>query len=231
MVRYVGPRQIVVDRDPAPVSFWEPDLAFSGLAVTIIGGGPSHADFDLALLRGRRFIAVNSACRRVRTIATERDLLFHHDNSWSENRPELVEDWPGPVVTSNRNTKARLGDLVRRIDMDELTRRFGVLPDRIGASSGHTAACLAAVMGAARVVLVGFECAAPGGRTHGHGDYTHHDTGIYAGQFLPGWSALAPAFDRLGVEVINATPGSAITDFPFADLGEALRGEGLNDAR
>lgn len=222
MTRYVGPRHIVIDDNPAPVPFWEPDRSFADQVVTIVGGGPSHAEIDIEGLRGRGFIAVNSACRRMRPVATAHDLLFFHDNSWAENRPELIEGWPGPAVTSNRLTKARLGDAVRRIDMNDLTWRIAAASDHVGASSGHTAACLAAVMGAARIVLIGFECCAPGGRTHGHGDYTHHDTGIYADRFLPGWQGLAAAFERLGVEVLNATSGSAIPDFPFVDLDEAL---------
>lgn len=223
-MRYVGPRHIVIDDRPAPAPFWIPDRAFAGLTVTIVGGGPSHARFDLDLLRWRRFIAVNSACRRLRDIATGADPLFFHDNSWAENRPELIADWPGPVMTSNRHAKARLGDRVQYIDMTALTEHMAALPDHVGASSGHTAACLAALMGARRIVLIGFECRAVDGRTHGHGDYSHHDIGVYAEQFLPGWRGLAPAFDRLGVEIVNATPGSAIEEFPVAELSDVLRG-------
>lgn len=221
-MRYVGPRQIVIDDQPAPVPFWGWDRSFEGQAVAVIGGGPSHAMLDLDVLRGHRFIAVNSACRKVRPAATADDLLFFHDNSWAENRPELLTGWPGPVVTSNRNTKARLGEAVHRLNMSALTEGIAALPDYVGASSGHTAACLAAVMGARRVVLIGFECRADGMRTHGHNDYQMHDTGVFAEQFLPGWAGLAPAFERMGVELVNATPGSAITDFRFADFGEAM---------
>lgn len=222
MVRYVGPRHIVIDDAPAPVPFWEPDRSFEGVSVVIIGGGPSHAAVDLDILAGHRFIAVNSSCRKVRPVATEDDLIFFHDNSWNENFPQLAADWPGPVVTSNRNTKARLGDAVRRLDMEALTLALRAFPDDIGASSGHTAACLAVIMGAARLVLVGFEGQAVGGRTHGHGDYQMDDHGPFRERFLPGWAGLAPVFARCGVDVVNATPHSAIQEFSFLDLRSAL---------
>ena len=221
-IRYVAPRHIVLDDDPTPVPFWPPDRAFEGLTVTLIGGGPSHADIDLAVLAGHPFIAINSGCRKVRPIATAGDLLYFSDNSWAERYERLLRAWPGPIVTSNRNAKARLGALVRRLDIEALTREIQIMSDRVQASSGHSAACLAAVMGARRIVLCGFECLAIGGRTHGHEDYRLHDLSVFDERFLPGWGALAIAFAERGIEVVNATPRSAIQEFPFLDLAKAL---------
>lgn len=221
-MRYVGPRHIVIDEAPAPVPFWEPDRSFEGLTVTLIGGGPSHADIDLEVLRGNRFIAINSGCRKVRPIATAEDLLYFSDNSWNERRPELALDWPGPVVTANRNAKARLGDAVRRVDVNAMCERLQAFPDHALASSGHGAACLAIAMGAKRLVLIGFEGQIIGGRSHGHDDYVQHDIPAYAERFVPGWTGLAPVFRRFGIEVVNATPISAITEFPRLSLAEAL---------
>lgn len=221
-MRYVGERRIVIDGAPTPVPFWSPDRSFDGLAVVIVGGGPSHAAIDLDVLRGHRFVAINSACRKVRPIATPADALYFTDNSWNERRPELAAGWPGLVISSNRNVKARLGDAVRRIDIDELTLTMQVRPDFAQASSGHSGACLAAIMGARRLVLVGFEARAIDGRTHGHIDYTQPEPEAFKERFIPGWRALAPQFARLGVEVINATPESAVDCFPFRPLAEAL---------
>lgn len=222
-IRYVGARQIVVDGNPTPVPFWVPDRSFAGEIVTIIGGGPSLATLDLDVLAGHRFIAVNSSCRKVRPIATAGDILYFSDNSWNENRPALAANWQGPVVTSNRNAKARLGDAVRRLDISALTETMRCMPDFVQASSGHSAACLAAIMGARRIVLVGFEGQTVGGRSHGHDDYAQHDLAAFVERYLPAWRVLAPALARMGAEVVNATPGSAIAEFPFVPLAEALR--------
>lgn len=214
-MRYVGPREIVIDNTPTPVPFWEPDRSFDGMTVIIVGGGPSHVAMDL---KGNRFIAINSSCRAVRNVATSDDMLYFTDNSWNENRPELASDWPGPVVTSNRNAKMRLGDAVRRINVEALVYSMAVMSDHVFASSGHSAACLAAVMGAKRICLVGFEGQAVNGRTHGHDDYQNHDLGHFQERFIPGWDGLAPAFKRLGVEVVNCTPNSAVTAFPMGAI-------------
>lgn len=229
-MRYVGPRQIVIDDAPAPVPFWPPDRSFAEMTVTIVGGGPSHAEIDLDVLAGHRFIAVNSSCRKVRAIATEADPLYFSDNSWSEHWPDLIADWPGPVITSNRNSKARLGDAVRRLDINAIVARLGAFPDHVFASSGHGAACLAAVMGAMWIVLIGFEGQAIDGRTHGHDDYWQTDLDAYPERFVPGWRGLAPVFAHHQVTVLNATPRSAITDFPFVALCDALRRDGLERA-
>jgi hypothetical protein len=225
LTRYVGPREIVIDDNPAPVPFWAPDRSFQGRTVLLVGGGPSHVAFDLAQLEDVPFIAINSGCRHVRPMATADDILYFTDNSWAENRPELLRDWPGPVVTVNRNAKARLGAEVRRLDLDALTQTFQVRSDYVQASSGHIAACLATIMGARRIVLIGFECLQLDGRTHGHQDYSQDDpVSVYEQCFIPGWRALAPALERMGVEVVNATPISAIDVFPMMPLAQALGG-------
>lgn len=221
-MRYVGERRIVIDGNPTPAPLWTPDRSMAGEAVVLIGGGPSLADLDIDVLRGHRFVAINSGCRKVRPIATDRDPLYFSDNSWAENRPELARGWPGPVITCNRNAKIRIGDAVRYIDVLALTMAMQVMSDRVQASSGHIAGCLMAEMGAVRLILVGFDCRLVNGRSHGHADYSHEDAAAFKERFLPGWRALAPAFAERGIEVINATPGSAIRDFPFMPLREAL---------
>tara|TARA_R110000868_G_scaffold361938_3_gene623965 strand:- start:4240 stop:4902 length:663 start_codon:yes stop_codon:yes gene_type:complete len=219
-MRYVGPRRIVIDDNPAPVPFWEPSPWGEATAV-IIGGGPSHVAIPADAYRAHRFVAVNSACRHVAPIATANDILYFSDNSWADRFEHLIRTWPGLVVTSNRNTKARLGALVNRLNFTAVIEYAGASPDYVGASSGHTAACLAAMMGATRLVLIGFEGGYVNGRSHGHTDYVQHDEHAFRERFLPGWSGLAPAFLRLGVEVLNATPQSAVTDFPAVDFAEA----------
>jgi len=221
-MRYVGPRHYVIDGAPTPCPHWEPDQSLRDQVVAIVGSGPQLETFDLSLLKGRRFIVVNSGCRRLRSIATDQDILYFTDNAWNENRPELAKSWPGPVITANRNVKARLQDAVRYIDVIGLTAWMEAFPDHAQASSGHVAACLAARMGARKIVLVAFECQPAAGRTHGHADYTQSDLSAFTDRFIPGWVGLAKNFARKGVEVANATQGSAIPAYPVVDLAEAF---------
>lgn len=217
-MRYVGPRHYVIDGQPTPCPHWEPTRDFAGQAVAVVGSGPSLRDTDLSLLRGMRFVAVNSACIPLRDIATDEDVLYFTDNAWNENRPSLASDWPGPVVAANRNVKARLKDSVRFLDVTALTERMAVMPDAAQASSSHIAACLACDMGASKILLVGMDCRAVDGRTHGIDDYPTCDPFLFENRFLPGWRALAAAFERRGVEVVNVTPGSAIEAYRRGDL-------------
>ena len=126
------------------------------------------------------------------------------------------------MVTSNRNAKARLGDAVRRLDIVALTEWLGVPPDAVQASSGHSAAVLAARLGAVRVILLGFDGRRVDGRSHWHNDYSEHDDAPYRERFVPGWRILAPAIAAKGVALINATPGSAIDAMPFRPIAECL---------
>lgn len=227
-MRYVGPRSIVRDDRPAPVPFWTPPVdLFLGQTVVIVGGGPSIASIDLELLRGHSFIAINSACRRLAPIATEQDWLYFHDNNWEETYTDLARAWPGPVVSPNINVKARRGEGVNRLDLQWLTEAMGVLPDHSQPSSGHSAACAAALLGARRIVLIGFECRFIDGRSHGHGDYSMNAETAFRESFLPAWRALAPRFAAMGVEIINATPRSAIAEFRFMPLRDALVDDGI----
>ena len=46
---------------------------------------------------------------------------------------------------------------------------------------------------------------------------------IFGTTFLPWFETLSEQLDELGVEVVNATPGSALTAFPMTSLKDALR--------
>ena len=218
-MRYVAPRHIVIDDNPTPVPFWQPG-PWGDVAAVIVGGGPSHVDVPPAVYRPYRLVAVNSSARHVLPVAKPEDILYFSDNSWSERFERLIRDWPGLVVTSNRNTKARLGHLVNRLNLVELTEWTKCSPDFVQASSGHTAACLAAFMGARQITLIGVEGGYVNGRSHGHTDYVQHDEHAFRERFLPGWTGLAPVFTRLGVRVFNATPVTAIREFPAVRLEE-----------
>jgi len=221
-MRYVGVRQIVIDGSPAETPHWAPTRDFAGMTVAVVGSGPSLRTTPVGALRGKRFIAVNSACVPLMGIATADDVLYFTDNAWNENRPELAAAWPGPVITANRNVKVRLGDAVRYIDVTALSTRMGVRADYSQASSSHIAACLACDMGAAKVLLVGMDCRSVSGESHGIDNYPKCDDSIFVNRFLPGWHGLDDAFVRRGTEVVNVTPGSAIECYRFGDLATEL---------
>lgn len=200
---------------------WRWDHSLAGSTVVVVGNGPSLARFTPDQIAGHRLIAINSACRWAAPVATADDLLYFADNSWSENHPELAPSWPGIVITSNRYAAARLQPFARRLDVTALTEAVRVHPDATHASSGHTAAALAAAMGARRVVLLGFDCGIRAGRAQWHDDYRETDAAVYVERMAPGWRDLVPGLSRMGCEVVNATPGSSAS-VPFMDIASAL---------
>ncbi len=93
-----------------------------------------------------------------------------------------------------------------------------------GRNSGNTAVALAIAMGAKRVCLVGYDCRIVAGREHFHSEYKGpRDLSLYDNEFRLAFDGWNEAAINSGVEILNCTPGSAITEFPFADLDEVLR--------
>ncbi len=209
---------------PRDNEFWPPPPLWRGETAFLLAGGPSLAGFDCERLRGRHVIAINSSCHR----APWAEILFFHDNAWFEPHREIVENWPGLVVTVSRQAKGALPDKVKRVEMIERPNfTVGQSVLKAGRSSGHSAVSLAIALGASRVVLLGYDMrivALPDGttRSHHHDDYSTTDAALYARDFLihfTGWHAAAQA---VGAEVVNATPGSALTEFPMVDIAGEL---------
>jgi hypothetical protein len=105
---------------------------------------------------------------------------------------------------------------------------FPLPPDiQCGRSTGHMAVSLAHAMGAARICLVGYDMRVVDGREHHHDDYKGQprDLEIYANEFVPAFAGWHAAALNDGFEILNCTPGSAVTEFPFADLDAVLASE------
>ena len=101
---------------------------------------------------------------------------------------------------------------------------FSLDPSTIhyGSNSGFQAIGLALLKGCKRIVLVGFDMRRVGGKSHFFGE---HPPEFGA---PPDYARFLPAFDRAAkllpadVEIINATPRSALRCFPAMALDDAL---------
>jgi hypothetical protein len=93
-----------------------------------------------------------------------------------------------------------------------------------GGNSGFHALNLAVQFGAARIVLVGFDLTLAGG-LHWHGRHPprlNNPTGKLLMRWADILDAQAPLLAGLGVEVVNASPISALAAYPKVSLEEAL---------
>lgn len=223
---------------------WTPLPLFAGATVFCLASGPSLTQEICDRIRGRRAIVVNSSC----ALAPWADVLYFTDSGWYEPRRELVRTWPGWVVSMSRQAARELnapgepafrglprilrvkgiGDPTFPPRLPGMPKRFGFPPAgsreiHQGRNSGNTAVSLAIALGAARVVLHGYDCRVVNGREHHHDEYKGpRDLSLYDNEFRHAFDGWNEAARNSGVEILNCTHGSAITEFPFVDLDQVL---------
>lgn len=199
---------------------WSVPRQWEGRTAFILGGGPSLALVDLAELRDRgAVIAINDAGLLKAPWA---DVHYFADPHWAEWHHTEFGFFTGRYrVTRNPVDKFYPAFDIRVLDRERLAP-LSRDPRRVaGPDSGSNAINLAFLFGAARIVLFGFDMR-PG---HWHDRHrratppTH-----YAECFMPAIAAMAIALKREGIEVVNATPGSALKCFPVITPAEALMG-------
>lgn len=207
---------------------WTPQPIFRDTTVFVVGGGPSLRNFDFEALRGKTVVVVNEFVRRVPWAA----LLFFGDAAWYRRRKAEVKAFKGLVVTHARGPQIDLGaDKILRVTWDILERK-GASTEfppqghpvlRWGPTSGHKAVSLCVSCAAARVVMLGFDCRVDEeGHSHGHDAYQHRGDAHMKKSWLPGWTGWRDAAARRGTTIVNATPGTDLTEFPLVPLEQEL---------
>jgi len=202
----------------------------------ILAGGPSLRSQDLSLLSNHhpwpKIIAINDSWK-LRPYA---NVLYFCDAAW----------WRRQIAENAFSTDGvRFHDLIYKgywvhggegftdhpqVRQLPFTGQVGLETNpgglRSGSNSGYQAINLAYLFGAKRIILLGYDMQCIGGRTHWH-DRSGEPPASYFGnvlqhEFLPLFSHLVAPLKEAGVEVINSTPGSALTCWPQMDLEEAL---------
>lgn len=197
------------------MNYWAPQPLFAGRTVFVLGGGPSLSANDARRLDPADVIAVNTAGEMVPDAA----VLFWRDASWAMANREMVEGWRGMRVTT-RHPRGWAVSL--RVVAMQRGVGFPVTGVRWGPSSGHVAVALAVAMGAVRIVLLGFDGRLIDGRSHWHDRYrTVAMPGLYA-RFNEAWNGWRTDARKRGLEIVNATPRSAIEEFPIVSLDDVL---------
>lgn len=206
-----------------------------GETVFILGGGPSLRDFDADRLRGQRVIGVNEAGL---TMAPWCDVLFWADRRWADwnvDKEDRIALHTGDYrMTCNaafieRIPRVRLINWRYRDPQGRLTG-FVTDPGTVsGFDAGGRCINLAWHMGATRVILLGFDCHDFPIKQWRRGNWhtAHHLPPLAdqrADKFIPAHNAMAEKIRELdlGLEVINATPGSALTCWPLGNLEDYL---------
>jgi hypothetical protein len=197
-----------------------------GETVCCIATGPSLTPDDVLYVRGRaRVIAINDAIR----LAPWADCLYSSDRHW----------WPTHRgVPSFTGLKYGLGSGIGK------SNPFSQLPDitvlkntgytgletdpkglRNGKNSGYASVNLAYHLGAARIILLGFDMGIRDGRVHFFGSHVgmNNPSDAHFVSWRKHFATIVEPLQAAGVSVVNCTPSSALDCFPMADLRETLR--------
>lgn len=191
-------------------AFWTAPRMWPGETVAILGGGSSLTPEQVEAVRGHRVIVINNAY----LLAPWADVLYYCDDrwwGWHKDRPQL-QAFEGLIVTLNNEANTRAHSL-RNMGQEGLQLSPRGLAT--GCNSGIQAINLAVHFGVARILLLGYDMRP--GHWHGGHPVVPPET-VYARSMLPKFDDVALALERVGVECINCSPGSAIEVFPRGDI-------------
>ena len=202
---------------------------FEGKSVAIVAGGPSLTGFDFGLFAPRMTLAIN----RAHEFLPRACVLWWTDASyWRRARESLTAHAAAAKATGNIGYRAS-DELPASVHVCRLTGLSGFDPDpeclRHGNNSAYAAMHLAAHLGARRIVLFGVDMKhGADGRSHFHGGY---DQTLRARtlerSMLPYFASLQKPLDARGIEVLNASPHSALKVWPRIGIEEGLQAVSL----
>jgi hypothetical protein len=201
--------------------WWRVSRDWPGETVFLVASGPSLKLLELSRLEGRRVIVVNSSWLHWPTA----DFLVFADGRWWRTkrlRPENGQ-FSGDIVT----TAAEIGDRhvkkLRKIaPYDGLSADPQTLALKSTSVTGaiNLAAHLTGPGG--RIVLCGVDARrGPDGERHSHGLPWPWPAGGLPKAFseqIAELRSIAPSAKTMGVEVVNASPGSAVDAFPMVNF-------------
>lgn len=224
---------------------WEVPRMWEGGECWIIGGGPSMLEqFDvpseiiqqvrsnqakpdvyspfLSAIHDKHVIGVNMAFK----IGPWLDMVFFGDRSFFMKNQKELALFPGLRVTSVGAVKDHYW--IKHLVKDK-AHSVGITrnPRRIswGSNSGSAAISVAAHTGAKRIILLGFDMIDSGQGQWWHGLYKQRTMAAGQGVFkrhLRCFPAIAKDAKELGIEILNASPKSAIECFRKVNVKELL---------
>ncbi|MEO6588954.1 MAG: hypothetical protein ABIP06_06470 [Pyrinomonadaceae bacterium] len=187
----------------------------------ILASGPSltQEQIDAALHSGHFTIAVNATYQKAPTA----NVCYFGDFLFAKTYiADMRKVFKGEMWTQDATTNGRWPDVKRMRG----GHREGLGKDVIhtNGQSGAQAINLAYLWGYKRIILLGFDLKlGPKGEKHHH---ENHPAPCVQGQTFSEWLdkfvKLAADLKAEGIEVLNATPGSALKSFPMVDWKEVL---------
>ncbi len=201
--KIVGSRSITIPR------IWEDEDVF------IIGGGPSLAEMNLDPIHDRCVIGVNQAFE----LGSWIDILFFVDQRFLDWNREAIREFPNMKLAALGSKRSDSG--VKLIERSRKQTGISEKADSIcyNSNGGAAAINLAVHLGAKRIFLLGFDMKTTSGKHNWHDKHqVKPKDDIYSTRFLVAFTDIRKDAEKLGIEIINLTPGSALDDFPKGSL-------------
>lgn len=203
-------------------NFWTVPHIWDGDTVFIIGGGPSLIGFDASCILNRRVIAVNCAFK-----LGQFDAMFYGDPLFPNLFGQGLDEFAGLKITTRDEHLGRPG--IRVVLRNGNAYGLSLKPDTLhwNLSSGACAINLAVLLGAGKIVLLGFDMHQVDGRNNFHTDYLNSD-GSHAAvgdyhRMASRFPAIAKDLEKLCIPCLNACPTSSLDCFPKVTIEEALQ--------
>ena len=183
----------------------------------------------LSPIHGKHVIGVNNAYR----IGVWIDAMFFGDGAWYVVHRELLAKFPGLKVTCHiRFLKKKGTEGIKYLAKDK-NHKYGISnnPTTVcwNSNSGGAAISMAAHFGVKRIILLGFDMALDGGAvSHWHGSHGPLGRGKKKTKpppfprHLRGFEMIAKDAKERGIEILNASPNSAIVELPKVSVEDVL---------
>ena len=195
---------------------WAIPTLWPGATVAILASGPSMSQAVANRIRERAVpcIAVNTTF----VLAPWASMIYAADDSWWQYHKKKVDALASPETLKVTVEPSSFMDLLWLTNGG----RLGLLdegPTHIatGANSGFQAVQVAIKAGAANIELHGFDMQSKGGYHHWHGMHPtshlrNHGEDQYI-SWISNFNSIVEPVKKLGVRIVNCTPGSALTCF------------------
>ncbi len=196
-------------------------LLWPGCTIVCLASGPSLTPADVEYVRGKaHVIAVNDTF----TLAPWADVLYGQDAKWWKHHRGVPSFQGLKFACDSRAMHApSLPDVQLLKNMGQTGLESDRAGIRTGQNSGYGATNVAVHLGAARILLLGYDMQVVNGHTHFFGD---HPVGLQVrspfADFLRYFQTLVEPMKALGIDVVNCSRQSALTCFPRQPIEQAI---------
>jgi len=213
---------------------WTPPKLWQGSTCYILGGGPSLLNVNFDLIKGSRIIAVNNAYGN--PVAKLNGELSHYeprnwvdvcwfgDGQWYWWHKPWLKAFSGILATCKDTFYGVTG--VKTLKRSRKTYGIEEKPGQVcwNLNSGASAINLAYHLGVKRIILLGFDMHNVEKKKNWHNDHKTNVTNInnIYNRHLKSFPIIMKDAERLGLEIINCTPNSAITEIPIQELEKVV---------